>query len=177
MRQTFPIHMQAETFRKFAWFNTMKLRKAWRNPFIFFLIFVISSILCFLQYPSDGAIMLGILLLIIGIGLPVLYLINFNRSISQEIKKHKLNHNPLVYTLTFTEEELQVLAGDQRANYPWEILYRAYQKSDAIYLYVTPARGFILPYYASKISPENVWNALVKYMGTEKTIENKKQHT
>ena len=51
---------------------------------------------------------------------------------------------------------------------PWEKVFGAWRHKEAIYLYATPARAFILPDGQADASPDMLWRTLEKLMGAEK---------
>lgn len=168
MHYKIPVYMSTGSFKAFSWFHLLHMRKAWRNPLVFFLIFFISSILCYIQYPSDGAIMLGTLLLAIAIILPFLYFFKYARSLKKQATLYKLDSKPLMYTIFINEDHIHVESGDELADYPYDIIFKVFRHKQNVYVYITPARAFILPLEEGKYTADEVIQMLRQKLGPEK---------
>ena len=69
--------LDSRTFKEFTVFDVLYRRKAWKSPVTFASIMTLSAIICFIMHKIDGAILLGSVLLVIGLGMPVVYFLSF----------------------------------------------------------------------------------------------------
>ncbi|MBJ2357390.1 YcxB family protein, partial [Sphaerochaeta sp. S2] len=74
---TIAIHLSESNFRNFLIFNIIKRLKLYKSPVIFASIMSASAIISFLMHHVEGAVMLGSVLLLVGLGVPVVYFVNF----------------------------------------------------------------------------------------------------
>ena len=91
--------LDSRTFREFSIFDMLARRKAWKSPVTFASIMTISAIVCFIMHKTDGAVLLGSILLMIGLGMPIVYFASFFLNLKEEIKKQKLSQGRYVYTI------------------------------------------------------------------------------
>lgn len=146
---TVSVKIDAKLFRDFAIFDTFRIKKRWKSPVLFASIMLVFAILCFSRYQTaDQAIFIGSVLLAVGFGLPIVYFVNFLRSVNAQIRKLGLAIPQPVYTVTLTEapDGIRVVAknGDV-AQYEWNHIDRIVQRKNCIYLYVHSSRAYLLP--------------------------------
>ena len=155
-----------EAFRGFAMFYTFKLNKRWRSPLIFALILTFSACGCFYMISKHSqAAMLGAVLLIIGWGLPIAYVISFVSSVNKQIKKFGLNGRKTIYTLHLGSD-VQVVSGTESAKCEWEQVHKVYRVADCIYLFTSPSRSFLIP---QNDDTDRVWQLICSHLPAEKT--------
>lgn len=161
-------------FRRFTMFDILKRRKMWRSPVIFASILGGCACVCFIMHHVDGAVLLGSVLLLVGLGMPCVYFSTFFSSLNKEIKKQKLKPPRQVYTLELTDKPDGIFIKNktEKATYQWEQVYHAYRDKTATYLFITAQRGFILPHdcipegneelgnFLSRMLPENRYTVL-----------------
>ena len=145
---TVHVKMDYKTLRTFGLFDAFNLKGRWKKPAIFAAIMLAFSLLCFLQHGKQHSVLLGSVLLAIGLGLPLVYVVMFLSQLKAQAKKLRLNPPRRVYTLVFSDESIHVSnelkAGDE-VTLEWQKLPVAFRRKKAIYLYVTRDRAFILP--------------------------------
>ena len=83
------------------------------------------------------------MLLAVGLGLPVFYVLNYLWSVRKQGKQ--LDGSRIAYTLHLREEGLLALAGQERAECPWSQIFLACRDRGCIYIYVNARRAFLLP--------------------------------
>ena len=154
--------LDSRTFRDFTIFDVLSRRKAWKSPVIFASIMTISAIICFIMHKVDGAVLLGSVLLVVGLGMPVVYFLSFFLNLKEEIKKQKLKDGRYVYTVNLDSSAIHVRNDKEEANYQWDKAYKAYRNYDAIYLYITSERAFIIP--SDKTEQDKTWDLITKKM-------------
>ena len=102
----------------------------------------------------------GTVLLAIGLGLPIVYVLMFLIQIGDEVKKLQLKKPRKVYTLVFSNEKITVtnnLVKEDPITLEWQKLPVAFRRKNAIYLYVTRARAFVLPAGQADASDDELW--------------------
>ena len=83
--------LDSPTFRDFTVFDVLSRRKAWKSPVIFASIMTLSAIICFIMHKVDGAVLLGSVLLVVGLGMPVVYFLSFFMNLKEEIKNFSIS--------------------------------------------------------------------------------------
>ena len=62
--------------------------------------------------------------------------------------------------------------GKETAEYPWQTVFHAYRDKRAVYLYITAARAFILPFDCLEGgTPQQLWALLTARLPAEKRTE------
>lgn len=161
------VFLTAEEFCRFTMFDTFRRRKMWRSPVIFAAILSACAAVCYYMHHVEGAVLLGTVLLIVGLGMPISYFVSFFFSLFKQIRTQALPRN--VYTLTLTDaKEFHIENETEQVDYPWKKVHHAYRGKMATYLYVTPARAFILPHYFVEGGAPELWKLLSKKLPSEK---------
>ena len=157
-------------FRRFTMFDILKRRKMWRSPVTFASILGGCACVCFIMHHVDGAILLGSVLLLVGLGMPFIYFATFFHSLHQEMKKQELKEPRLVYTLELTKKSdgISIRNKKEKANYQWNQVFHAYRDKEATYLFITAARGFILPHTCVAEGADALWNLLTDMLPAER---------
>lgn len=157
-------YLDSSIFRRFTKFDILKRRKMWRSPVTFASIMCFCSIICFAMHRVDGAVLLGSVLLLVGLGMPVLYFTTFFLSLSKQVKAENLTSPRLVYSLELTDKDdgITIENGKERATYHWKNAFQAYLDDGCIYLFMTQDRAFLLPY--KKDQYRSVWKLIKKRM-------------
>ena len=161
------VFLSTGEFWRFTMFDTYRRKKMWRSPAIFATLMSVSATICFLMHHVDGAVMLGTVLLIVGLGMPLTYFAMFFCSLYKQIRIQKLPRT--VYTLTLTEgKEIHIENETEKVDYPWKKVHHAYRGKTAVYLYATPARAFILPHYYAEGGADALWKLISKKLPADK---------
>lgn len=167
------VSMDARTFRRFAVFDTLGRQKHWVSPTVFAVIFSVFALICFaLESHHSQATLLGGVLFSIGLGLPLLYFVNFFISIHTQIKKYGLKKPKFVYSLTLNEEKgVTITTKQQKVKFPWDSFQYAYRMRDCIYLYLSANRAYLLP--ASQIpgGTKALWALLKRAISEQKLFD------
>ncbi len=171
---TIAVILSESQFRHFLIFNILKRLKLYKSPVIFASILTFSGIISFVMHSVEGAVLLGIVLLVVGLGVPVVYFINFFSSLQKQVKQQNLDPPRLVYTLQFAEDSdvLKVSNDQEQAAYRWKDIFHAYYEKDSIYLFITQDRAFLLPLALLEDSDE-VWKIIEKKLGAERCTRKK----
>ena len=162
--------MTAEIFRRFTLFDTFTRRRMWRSPAIFASILGACGCICLLMHHIDGAVLLGSVLLLVGLGFPASYFANFSRSMQKQIKVFGLNTPKHVYTLNLSKssEGISVKNEKEHVDYKWENVFHVYRDKQATYLYMNPQRGFVLPHADTDDHGEALWKLMQKMLPANK---------
>ena len=164
---TIPVRLDAKTFRRFSYFDTLKLRKRWVRPVVFALILVAFAVVALLsRKPQSG--MIAAVLLAVGLGLPLVYFGTFFSTVNLQVTRYGLDKPRRVYTVALNADGARV-TNDQKAEdpvrVPWKEIQAAFRAKGCIYLYVNAARAFLLPDGQGSAPAEEIWEYLVKHMG------------
>ena len=160
---TVPVRMSARDFRRFAVFNTLRRRRAWLRPLVFALIFSALAAVCFVSgRPQSG--LLGAVLLVCGLGLPLVWLGTFFAQLASQAGKNDLKQPRLVYTVKLRRLGVHVSKEGSDLEVPWDRMYAACRVRGAVYLYVAPERAFLLPDGQGDASAQEIWAAVVRHM-------------
>lgn len=163
-----PVRLDEKTFRKFARFDMFARRKKWVRPAVFSLILIAFAFAALLLRKEQSGLIAAVLL-VVGIGLPIVYFGTFLSQVSMQAVRARLQPARRVYTVTLREEGLRV-ENNQKKEDPlemdWASVHRAYQRKGCTYLYVTENRAFLLPDGQANVTDAEVWEYLVRHLGS-----------
>lgn len=163
-----------EGFREFALFDTMYRQKRYRSPLLFAAILAVFACICFSQQGRhEQAVLLGGVLLAVGLGLPLAYILIFLSSVNTKAKQLKLGSAPAAYTVFLSPEAVVVTAGEQRVEYAWEDIVYAYRIKRSTCLYVSPNRAYLLPIASQKEETER-WSLVSVQLPPERRTDLRK---
>lgn len=173
---TIDVLLSKELFRRFTIFDVLQRRKLWRSPVLFALILSVSACICFLMRQVDGAVILGTVLLIVGLGMPCIYFLNFFRSLNRQIAANDLSQPKKVYALCLTDKAKGIAIENDRehADYGWADVHCVYRDKLATYLYITPERAFILPHDCIDESPDALWALIARNVANDRIVDLRK---
>ena len=146
-------------------FDTFVLKKHWIRPAVFGAIFLIFAVVCFAATGKEQNWLLGSVMLLIGLGMPAVYVGMFLSQVKGQAKKLRLDPPRRVYTVELSDECVRVtndLKEEETVTLEWQKMPGAFRRKKAIYLYATPARAFILPDGQADATPDEVWAMLEK---------------
>lgn len=161
---TFTAHVKinAPVFRRFAMFDTFRLKRRWVSPAVFCAILLAFSFAGMISGKED-AHLIGTILQLIGLGLPLCYVLHFLLQVHDQCKRLGLKKPRPAYTLNWTEGELRVIndmAAEPEVRLPYASLHAVWRVSGAFYIYASPSRAFIMPDGQYPLSPAQVWDFL-----------------
>ena len=165
-----PVRLDEKTFRRFARFDMLRLRKRWVKPALFALIlcaFAFAAL--FSRRPQSG--MIAAVLLAVGLGLPIVYVGMFLSQVNLQADKWKLGKGRPVYTVTLHSRDFTVVS-DQKAGeavtVDWKDAAQAFRMPGCIYLYASPAKAFLLPDGQADAPDREVWAMIMTHLGADK---------
>lgn len=160
--------LSAKEFRKFTFFDIIRRRKMYKSPVTFSLILLISALICFLLHDIDGAIMLGTLLLVVGLGVPIVYFSTFHLSLNKQVKLQSLKEPRKVYTVSLSRGGIDASNATENVSIAWDEIHHIYKTKSALYLYYTQHKAFILPFSCFDVPPSDVWNLITSIVEEER---------
>ena len=166
---TIPVRLDAKTFRRFSCFDTLKLRKRWVRPVGFALILMAFAVVALLSGKQQAG-MIAAVLLVVGLGLPLVYFGTFLSQVNMQVARFGLDKPRRVYTVVLNADGVRV-TNDQKAEdpvqVPWKEVQAAFRAKGCIYLYINAARAFLLPDGQGNAPAEEIWEYLAKHMGNK----------
>lgn len=168
--------MTEEIFRRFTMFDLFRRKKVWKRPVIWAVILCVSAAICFVMGHVRGAKLLGSVLLIAGLGLPLSYFATFASSMKQQVLTQGLKRPKHVYTLVLTERAkgIGVSNETEQADYEWKKIHHVYRDTLDTYLFITPARGFILPHHCIEEGEDALWDLICRKVPAERRTDLRK---
>ena len=139
-------NIDRRTFVRFALYDALLRRRAWRSPLTFALILSAFAAVCFAARKTHAqATLLGGVLLGVGLGLPLVWLGMFFASVLRQARRSGLSGEKAQYVVTLSPEKIHVEKGEEAADFDWKDAHLACRARGCIYLYVSPTRAFLLP--------------------------------
>lgn len=165
-----------EIFRRFTMFDLFRRRKVWKKPVIWAAILCASAAICFLMSHVRGAVLLGCVLLLAGLGMPLSYFATFASSMKQQVLASGLKRPQHVYTLVLTESAKGIAVSNEkeRTAYEWKRVHHVYRDLLATYLFITPAQGFILPHVCVEEGDDVLWDLIRQKIPAERRSDIRK---
>ena len=165
-----PVKLDEKTFRRFARFDMLRLRRKWIRPVVFALILcAFAAVALISRLPQSG--MIASVLLVVGLGLPVVYVGMFLSQVNMQAARWKLDQGRNVYTVRLTEEGFRVTSDrkqEDTGTVPWEKAAQAIRAKGCVYLYATPARAFLIPDGQADAPDGEVWEMIRNGIGKDK---------
>lgn len=162
-----PVQVNTEIFRDFAAFDVWTRQKRWQRPLVFALILLAGAVICFSQAGKrEGAVLLGSVLTLVGLGLPAVYVTMFFQSVNRQAKRMGLAAGKDTYRVELDEEGVCMRpagAQDKEAEavaHTWAQVYGAWRTPRAIYLYVTGSQAYLLPADQIPGGADRAWDLL-----------------
>lgn len=156
------VTLDGDTFRRFAWFHTLRRQGKWIRPLLFAAIMAGLAALCFSRANGENwGALLGWILLAVGAVMPVVWFGGFARSVQKQIKGMGLPRP--VYNIEFDETGVtcyHTAGGGEAEITPWDEVNSAWRRRGAIYLYVQPGKAYLLPAAGDPRRAERIWARL-----------------
>ena len=156
------VSIDAKIFRDFAIFDSFIRQKRWRPLAFFACILLGSAVLCFvMRSRAEQAVLLGSVLTVIGIGLPVVYLLSFLSSVKEQSKKMLLKTQRHAYTLLMSKAGgIEIKAGKEQLKYRWAEVFSVYRWHTYTYLYVAQQKAYLMPDQQVHGGADALWTLL-----------------
>lgn len=172
MRDTITVvsRIDAKTFRRFAYFDTYRLKKRYRAPLGFLALMLAFALCCFfLAADKPQAGLIGGVLLTVGLLLPLAYFLMFELSVRAQTRSLKQPRKAYTVTLSDEREGVHIASGKDQVKLPWNRIYGAYRLPGCIYLYAHPTKAFLLPDGHASVTPDELFAFLVEHIGDKRT--------
>lgn len=164
---TTKVRLDEKTFKRFSRFDMFRLRKRWRRPVAFALILVAFAVVALLTGKAQAG-MIAAVLLVIGLGLPLVYFGTFFSQVNVQAEQRRLGKGRAVYTVKLDFDGVTV-TNDQKQEPPavfkWSEAQAAFRVKGCVYLYANAVRAFLLPDGQSDAPDEAVWAYITEHMG------------
>ena len=161
-----PVKMDEKTFRCFARFDTFRLRRKWVRPAVFSLILIVFAFVALLLRREQSGLIAAVLL-VVGIGLPLVYIGTFLSQVNMQAVQLKLKPPRHVYTVTLRESGVTVenkQKQEETPELPWSSMKKAYRRKGCVYLYATATKAYLLPDGQANVPDQEVWDFLEKHL-------------
>ena len=145
---TVHVRINARIFRRFAMYDTFRVQRRWRAPALFAAILAFFAAVCHTLTGRAQSAMIGNVLLIVGLGLPLAYVLHFLVQVHDQCSRLGLRQLRPAYTLNMEESRLRILNDmlkEPEVSLPWDTLHGVWRSEFAFYIYATPSRTFIVP--------------------------------
>lgn len=162
---TVRVRLDAKTFKRFSRFDALRLRKRWARPTLFALILVAFAVVALVTGKAQAGLIAAVLLAV-GLGLPLVYFGTFFSQVN--VRAAELDPPKAVYTVRLDHEGVRVTNDrkpEESVALKWGQLAAAYRAKGCAYLYVNPARAFLLPDGQADVPDDALWAYLEKHMG------------
>lgn len=168
-----PVQIDAGTFHRFAMFDTYVRQKRWRTPALFAAILSVFAVICFTQYSRRGAVLLGVVLLAVGLGLPAGWHLSYELSLRTQIKRMNLKKPQRAYTLAFRPDGIEVSRdlGKTSTPLPWNQIAAVYRCRGCTYLYFDPSHAYLLPHSQVEGGEAGLWALMQSCLPAEKCFD------
>jgi len=118
---------------------------------------------------KEQAVFIGTVLQIIGIGLPICYVLSFLFQVHDQCKRLGLKTLRPAYTLNLAKNELRVINdmnSEPEVRLSYGSLHGVWRGNCAYYVYASPSRAFILPDGQYTLTPAQMWDFLKDLLPT-----------
>ena len=163
-----PVKLDEITFRRFARYDTLILRKKWVRPAVFSAILIAFAFVALISRREQSG-MIAAVLLAVGVGLPVVYVGSFLSQVNMQAMQHKLKPPRKVYTVRLGDQGIRVENNQKKEaplELPWSGVAQAIRRKKCIYLYVTPVKAFLLPAGQANVPDDQVWEMISQHLDT-----------
>ena len=162
------VRLSEKAFMKFSWFDAFRHKRVWRRPLLFAAILGAAAAVCFALHQRRGAVLLGIVLLAVALGLPAAYFLSFHLSLRRQ--SAGLTGEACVYTLELHDDGRGVAVdnGSEHADYPWEQVFHVYRTETASYLYITPQRALLIPHGCVEGGADSLWDLICRQVPADR---------
>ena len=173
---TIPVRLDEKTFRRFARFDMLRLRRRWVRPLVFALILcAFAAVALVSRLPQSG--MIAAVLLVVGLGLPIVYIGMFLSQVNVQAAQWQLGKGRTDYTVSLSDSGIRVVSDWKQEDtglVPWEKAARAFDKAERertlVYKSVAPkwgkAANYDLSVNATGATPEQLAAHIVRYLET-----------
>lgn len=164
---TVPVKLDERTFKRFSRFDMFRLRKRWVRPVVFALILIAFAAVALLSRREQAG-MIAAVLLVVGLGLPLVWFGTFFSQVNVQAAQRNLGKGRAVYTVRLDFDGVTVtnqLREEPPVVVKWKDVQAAFRVKGCVYLYVSPVRAFLLPDGQADAGDETLWGYIAEHMG------------
>ena len=164
---TVHVRINERILRRFAIFDTFRLKRRYKAPLLFALILCAFAAIAFLMTDKAQSAMIGNLLIVIGLGLPLAYVLHFLMQVHDQSRRLGLRQLRPAYTLNMSETGLRIINDmnpEPEVTLAWDALYGVWRGEFAYYLYSGPSRAFIVPDGQYDLTPAAMYDFLSAHL-------------
>lgn len=133
--------IDAKVFRDFSDFNAFVIGKRWLTMIAASVVLLILAIVNW----CTGGIALSYICVALAVLAPLMFMLRYTVSVKGQIRRFQLEQPRQFYELKISAGGLEVQNETEHAKYQWKQVYRVYEKEEYFYIFITKARGYILP--------------------------------
>ena len=164
---TIPVRLDGKTFKKFSRFDMFRLRRRWVRPVVFALILLAFAAAALLSRKPQAGLIAAVLL-VVGMGLPLVYFGTFFAQVNLQAVQRGLDSPKRVDTVRLDFDGVHV-TNDQKKESPlsvaWKDVQAVFHVRGCVYLYVSPVQAFLLPDGQANVPDAEVWEYLKEHIG------------
>lgn len=138
---TVETYVDDKVYRDFSDFNAFQIGYRWVSLAVMPLLLLVLAGVNF----ATGSTALGVICTIFGLLAPLSYLFRYVVSVKNQIKKFDLTTPRKFYEVRVSDKGIFVKNQTEKTSFTWEQTYRVYEREQYFYIFITKARGFILP--------------------------------
>ena len=162
-----PVKLDARMFRHFACYDAFRKQKRWIRPVVFSFLFVAFAFIALFVNKEESGMIVAVLL-VIGIGLPVIWLGIFLSQVNIQAEKFRLSPDRIVYTVILSDQGIRVennLREEKPLSLPWSHEWHAIRHKHCTYLYITSQKAFLLPDGQADVPDHEMWEMIASCIG------------
>ncbi|MBR1820795.1 MAG: YcxB family protein [Clostridia bacterium] len=166
---TIPVKLDEKTFKRFSRFDMFRLRKRWVRPVVFALILIAFAAVALLTGKAQAG-MIASVLLVVGLGLPLVYFGSFLSQVNVQAAQRGLGKGRPVYTVCLDFDGITVtnkLKEEPPVTVKWKDAQAAFKAKGCVYLYVSAVRAFLLPDGQADAGDDALWAYIEEHMGAK----------
>lgn len=170
---TIRVRLSAGQFRRFCAFDSFRIKRR-HLPAIIISVVLLTLGIADLLFSKGSSGTLAGLLIGLAIAVPMVVFGLYIIQIETQVRRQGLALTPEVYALRLGEEGVRVTGLNRSAgviSLPWDQMWAAYRAKDAIYLYASEQRAFILPDGQASVSNEQLWAFLQAHLEPGKSFQ------
>ena len=173
---TIQAFIDARLFSEFAWFDLLHVQKQWRRPALFAAFFAAIAAVAFSRAGSvEHAALLGVVLLAVGIGLPLVYFGGFFLSVRRQGAAY--TGQAAAYTLSLDAHGVSVFKGKQSLHCEWGRVYAVHRLTRCICIYTEPRRAFLLPSADNSRAVQDAWKLMTAKLEPAQIFDHRAQRS
>ena len=133
--------IDAKVFRDFSDFNAFVIGKRRLTMIAASIVLIILAVINW----RTGGIVLTYLCAALAVLAPLMFMLRYTISVKGQIQRFRLEQPRQFYTVKISAGGVDVQNETEHVKFQWKQAYRVYERDDYFYIFITKARGYILP--------------------------------